>query len=317
MHIQKKTFVVFVLLLAALGASACGRDRVVYVNQQPNAQPVVQAANGVQINGQVNLNPDAVLNLAMSSVSATDFEQKLNTSGIANIDSDGDGQVDPLQVRESAPGGVRTFTIMAIGSTSGQETFVANVPFQQYGNGQVQVAFSGNPLFYSQPHYSVIVPIGGIPIWNRYFIVAHPLYAPTWGYRTPPAYYHSAPVRTVQQVTTVTRTVTKVPVTKEAAPAIKVTTPNDNKVASTVSQKPQASAMGGRSMLEKNNDQTIRVGANSPGAPKATGAQTAPAAPAAARPVAPSAPVSRPAAPAPAPKPAAPAARPASVGRKR
>ncbi len=259
---KRKLFGFFLLLLVASLLNACS-SRTVY---QP--VPVNQAANGVQVRQDVNLDPTAALNLVAGCHSAQEYQERLATSGIWNISTAGNGQLDIPKVIETAPNGVRTFTILAFDPNSGQDTFIANVPFSQQGANQAVIAFNGNPAYYSQPNYSITMPIAEILMWH-YLFSPHPYYAPVgWGVGYRPAYYSSMPrYRSVTEMTTVTRQVVTRPAQAQAAPAVKVTTPYDNKVstAAKAAQVQRANPMAGRSFNEKNTNQSIRVGPNTAG----------------------------------------------------
>lgn len=259
---MKRKYIFVVTFLAGIILSSACRERVVY-----QTVPVTQAPNAVQVRQDINLDPAAVLNLAATSNTAPEFESKLASSGVWNISTTGNGQLDIPKVVESAPNGVRTFTILAIDPSNGQETFIANVPVTQQGSNQAVLSFNGNPAYYTNPYYSIHMPIAEMLMWH-YLFNPHPYYAQVWAPGFRPAYYGGLRYRDASVMQTVTTTVVKRPAQAQAAPAVKVTTPYDNRVstAAKAAQVQRANPMAGRSFNEKNSNQSIRVGPNTAGA---------------------------------------------------
>lgn len=213
----------FVFLLVA-----CNQQRVTYVS------PVIsgggQTTQGTSGLSQEQFDLQTALGLLRSNKvkDAQSLEAAINdpSSGINNVDLDGDGQIDYIGIQESVTGNERHMAFMACPSSKvGDPTKIADVTIRDDGQ-QVYVGGGYSSVFqgYNNAYYSYNVPRAsfGDALFLAWMLTpSRPYYAyQPYGYGwAPRRVYAPSVLHTTRTTSTVTREVRMSPVQKAAPPA--------------------------------------------------------------------------------------------------
>ena len=185
------------------------------------------------------LNLHAVATLVKQAQHGEHFEHLLNTSGINNLDLDGDGEVDYINVTEYGDGDFRGFSLSTtLKDNSVQQ--IAEIQFQRGMNG-IHLQIHGNPQIYGNNYYVRSAQ----PLTMSQVVFFHWLYSPRVvfvspysRYTLPPAYavVRTVPVTKYRTVTTtvVEKSGVKVEQTQKSAITATVKSPNEGKASSAV-----------------------------------------------------------------------------------
>lgn len=208
---------------------------------------------------------------------AESLEKELNREGgINNLDLDGDGKTDFINVSENKPeGNFRSFDL-----TTGDEnetTFIGTVEVEKGSDNTYNIHMSGSESLYGpDAHYTVVHrPSIGEMMFYSWLFAPRPLF-----YHRPyyggfyPHYYHPVAVvprgayaqRTVSQRTVTTKTVTKskTPYKSKTTSANKGKTSTASKATLDKAKKAQtrstASSQKGKSFTNKNTNNNYKGG---------------------------------------------------------
>ncbi len=216
---KKSTCAVALLVLAfSVLFVGCGSNQqpiVVSGGQAAQAQPVSYPAPPPT---NVNLDLQAVGELFRKAPNAQEFERLLNdpSTGINNLDQDGDGKVDYLQVQEWANQygrGVKIFDIAV-----NPPLPVADIKIPNAVNNYVTPVVTGGTALYG-PNYVYTMPQYHLSeaIFLAWLLQPHPVYVSPYHYGYYGSYYRPyravAPTVYRERVVTRTRTVTQAPQT--------------------------------------------------------------------------------------------------------
>lgn len=146
----------FICAMAAIASMACDDTR--RVRQETHTETVVQVQTGVHAD---DLDLQAVVQALTDKKvkTAGEVEQFINaTSGVNNVDADGDDQVDPIGVQEVRNGSNYAFDLVAqTTSTNGKETVpVATINFtvnQTTNTVDVSGGYASHVGGYHDHHY--------------------------------------------------------------------------------------------------------------------------------------------------------------------
>ena len=180
------------------------------------------------------LNLHAVAALVKQVQNGEHFEQLLNTSDVNNLDLDGDGSVDYINVTEYGDGDFRGFSLSTT-LNDGSVQQVAEIQFQRTVNG-IGLQVHGNPQIYGQNYYVRSAQ----PLSVSQVIFFHWLYSPRVVFVSPysrralpPAYMviRTVPVTRYRTITTtaVDKAGIKVERTQKSAIKVTVKSPNEGK----------------------------------------------------------------------------------------
>ena len=180
------------------------------------------------------LNLHAVATLVKQARDGEHFENLLNASGINNLDLDGDGNIDYINVKEYGDGDFRGFSL-STALSDGSIQQISEVQFQRGLNG-ISLQIHGNPQIYGQNYY--IRPHQPISVGQVMFL--HWLYSPRVVYVSrysrlylPPAYVPTrvVSVTTYRTVTTKTVQTSDMKIQQAQKPTITATvkSPNEGK----------------------------------------------------------------------------------------
>ena len=185
-------------------------------------QPIT-AAEGLDLH--------AVATLVEQARDGEHFEQTLNTSGINNLDLDGDGHVDYLSVKEYGDGDFRGFSLSTT-LAGGSVQQIAEIQFQRGLNG-INLNIHGNPQIYGPNYY--IRPAHPLTLSQVMFL--RWLYSPRVVFMSPynrlylpPTYsiVRVVPVTTYRTVTTTTIKTAGFQMQQVQKPTITPTIPSPN-----------------------------------------------------------------------------------------
>ena len=127
---------------------------------------------------------------------AETFEKQLNApqSGVNNLDLNGDGKVDYIQVTEFGEGEVKGFSLTTE-VAKGEVQEVATIKIQSSSEGAAKVQYQGNPAIYGQNHYyhSSWSPGLGTGLMLGYLFAPHRPYYSPWGWGSYPSTYRTYP----------------------------------------------------------------------------------------------------------------------------
>ena len=179
----------FSILAICLTLASCS-------NQPQNNTPDTQV-NVVVQQKPVGLDLQALGDLAKKSTSAQDLEQKLNQpDGINNVDLDGDGKVDYLNVAEFGASNGKGFSVVDYTKNTGGGTDtneIANITFQTNSSNpnQANVNINGNTSIYgtTNSNYQTTSLLTDLLIYH-YLFSPHSYYYSPYHYGYYPGYYH-------------------------------------------------------------------------------------------------------------------------------
>ena len=165
--------------------------------------------------------------MVRSSANAQDIETKLNSNnGINNLDLNGDGNVDYIQVTEYGDGDNRGFSF-TVDNGGGNKQEVATIELNKSGSN-VNMNIQGNHNVYgNNAYYTSSYPVHDMLLYAWLFSY-HPIYHSPYYYGYYPRYYrpyyarpyssYRTSVRTTYKTTTIKRTTTR--------PTSRVSSPN-------------------------------------------------------------------------------------------
>lgn len=233
----------FILLVATLTFVSCKENNNGYDNRQVvvnDYQPSQVSVTPEVANLGDNLDLQALGELVKNSTSAQDIEDKLNNTGsINNLDLNNDGQVDYIKVTEYGDGNSKGFSF-TVDLPNNETQEIATIEVQR-GDGGAQMNIHGNQQLYgNQGYYQSHYSLGDLMIMHYLFTPHRPYYSPyRYGYY--PSYYHSYRSRPYSSyrnsVTRSTRTTTITRTTRPSTTSSRISSPNANKVSSTVTAR--------------------------------------------------------------------------------
>ena len=230
----------FILLVATLTFVSCKENNNGYDNRQVvvnDYQPSQVSVTPEVANLGDNLDLQALGELVKNSTSAQDIEDKLNNTGsINNLDLNNDGQVDYIKVTEYGDGNSKGFSF-TVDLPNNETQEIATIEVQR-GDGGAQMNIHGNQQLYgNQGYYQSHYSLGDLMIMHYLFTPHRPYYSPyRYGYY--PSYYHSYRSRPYRNsVTRSTRTTTITRTTRPSTTSSRISSPNANKVSSTVTAR--------------------------------------------------------------------------------
>lgn len=145
-------------------------------NNQTNADMVVANANVAD-----GLDLSRLPALVRQARNAEDLEQRVNQSGLNNVDVNNDGNIDYINVEEFREGNDRGFILYT--NENNQRNDLATISMTRSGNN-ADVDVSGNPQYYpTNNHYRQSFPWGELLVMAWLFNMSRPVY-----YHRP--YYH-------------------------------------------------------------------------------------------------------------------------------
>ena len=180
------------------------------------------------------LNLHAVTTLVNQPRDGEHFEHLLNTSGINNLDLDGDGHIDYINVTEYGDADFRGFSLSTM-LNNGSIQQIAEIQFQRSGN-EISFQVHGNPQIYGANYY--IRPPRPLTIGQVVFIgwlfSPRVVYVSPYNSLSPPPTYvrvRVMPVTTYRTVTTKTIQTSGMQVQQVQKPVITspVQSPNEGK----------------------------------------------------------------------------------------
>ena len=180
------------------------------------------------------LNLHAVAALVKQAQNGEHLEQLLNTSGVNNLDLDGDGIVDYMNVTEYGDGDFRGFSLsITLNDQSVQQ--IAEIQFQRGLNG-ISLQIHGNPQIYGHNYYvrsAQPLTLGQVAFLHWIYSPRVVFVSPYSRHYLPPAYavVRTVPVTTYRTVTTTTVQKAGIKVEQTQKPAITTTvkSPNEGK----------------------------------------------------------------------------------------
>ena len=161
---RQMRILVFILFLFALSLPASAQQKITIVT--PNAE----IAKGLDLN--------AVADLFRDSKNLEDFESALNDPdlGINNIDLDGDGYVDYIQVMEQVTDDTHVIILQVpLGNDQFQE--IASIEIEKTGYDSYNMRIHGNEAFYGVNFY-ISPGYVGIYHWPIVAWIYRPFYHP-------------------------------------------------------------------------------------------------------------------------------------------
>ncbi len=207
----KRLSIAFVLFVATALIGCGSNNNQPIVVTAPQAAPTVNTVADAQPApppNNVPLDLQAVGELFRKAPNAQEFERMLNdpTNQINNLDRDGDGQVDYLQVQEWANGYGRGVKIYDIAVNPPVE--VASIKVPNAINGYVNPQIVGGPVFYGANYIYTPQPYSlSEAIFLSWMLNPHPMYVSPYRYGYYAPYYR--PYRAIPMTEYRTRTVTR------------------------------------------------------------------------------------------------------------
>lgn len=186
-----------------------------------------------------NLDLQALGELVKTAKSAQDLENQLNSSGsINNLDLDGDGKVDYIEVTEYGDGNTKGFSFV-VEMPGGEKQEIATVELQKNTNNQVAMNINGNSTVYGNgSYYSSNYSLSDLIIMS-YLFSPHSIYHSPYHYGSYPSYYHSYAYTPYNSYSSRVKTYTKTSkITKTTTVrSSSVKSPNSNYGSNTVQKK--------------------------------------------------------------------------------
>lgn len=215
-------------LVVAITLTACGQNNGYNNGVHVNSAPTASVTPSNSSIGD-NLDLQALGEIVRNSANATDIETKLNADGgINNLDLNGDGKVDYIQVTEYGEGDNRGFSF-TVDNGGGNKQEVATIELNKAG-GDVNMNIQGNQNVYgNNAYYSSSYPMHDMLLYAWLFSY-HPVYRSPYYFGYYPSHYrpyyarpystYNAGVRNTYKTTTIRRTTTR--------PSSKVSSPNSS-----------------------------------------------------------------------------------------
>lgn len=146
-------------------------------------QTLVPAKDGLDLK--------AVGSLLKKAKNAQEFEKLLNdpAQGVNNMDLNGDGKVDYINVTEYGNDKVKGFSLTTQ-PDAGETQEIATIEIEKTSDNQADVRINGNEQIYgSNGYYRSHIGIGEILLMG-YLFRPHSYYMSPWHYGYYPGYYH-------------------------------------------------------------------------------------------------------------------------------
>lgn len=147
-----------------------------------NVQTLVPARDGLDLK--------AVGTLLKKAKTAEEFEKLLNdpVQGVNNLDLNGDGKVDYINVTEYGDDKVKGFSL-STQPVKGETQELATIQVEKVSDKQANVQVNGNEQIYGQNHsYRSHMGIGEMLMF-AYIFRPHSYYRSPWHYGAYPSYY--------------------------------------------------------------------------------------------------------------------------------
>ncbi len=181
------------LLTGFLFIWTCGTCSKAISNQQKVSQGGRHFKTSLSEEASKGLDLESLVGIVKEVKTAEEFESTLNQpNGINNLDLNGDGKVDYINVTEY---GSKAKASKAYGFSltteveKGEVQELATVEMTSSGN-QVDVQVGGNEQIYGRgSYYNSYFPVSSFLLWS-YLLTPHPFYASPWGYGYYPGSYY-------------------------------------------------------------------------------------------------------------------------------
>ena len=168
--------------LVCFGLASCGYEGRTNIT-------VVEKEAGLAKDG---LDLQAVGEIAKKARNAEDLERQLNQpEGINNLDLDGNGQVDYINVTEFGGKGSAYGFSLHTNFGQGDDQELATIQIEKTPDNQANIAVAGNANYYGAgSYYHATVPLGELILWS-WLLAPHAYwYHPPYYFGFYPSYYH-------------------------------------------------------------------------------------------------------------------------------
>ncbi len=181
-----KYLAVFFLVIALW--SFCSEPEYDGGTYDVNVQTLTPARDGLDLK--------AVGSLLKKAKTAEEFEKMLNDTalGVNNLDLDGDGKVDYINVTEFGDAKVKGFSLTSQ-PAEGETQEIATIKVEKVSDKEAKVQVQGNEQIYGQNHYYQSHMGIGQMLLLGYMFRPHSYYMSPWHYGYYPSYYR--PYRSV------------------------------------------------------------------------------------------------------------------------